>query len=107
MKRRHKGTSQKSRLGERDATIAALRQRLKQVEEFKPTVECINALPDPLRRWIMELETKRDPVGDLQRAVLAEDLCRQLEARLLQLTKENEDLQAQLQAAHAASCSRK
>jgi hypothetical protein len=99
MKRRHKGTSQKSRLDERDATIAALRERLNPIEQFKPIAECINALPEPLRRWIMELETKCDPAGDVQRAVLAEDLCRQLEARLLQLTKAVTDLEAQLQEA--------
>jgi hypothetical protein len=73
----------KHRPDELSQTIEAALQRLKHVQEFKPTAEYINALPEPLRRWIMELETKCDPAGDLQRAVLAEDLCRQLEARVL------------------------
>jgi hypothetical protein len=59
---------------------------------FKPTVDCINRLPDALRRWIMELETKCDPAGDLQRAVLAEGLCRELEGLLLQYKQENRRL---------------
>jgi hypothetical protein len=78
---------------------ATRRQQIQAALHFQPTVECINQLPDALRRWIMELETKCDPSGDLQRAVLGEDLCRQLEAMLLQLKEENRRLRAQLRQA--------
>ena len=37
---------------------------------FQRTVECINQLPDLLRRWML----KCDPTGALRRAIVAEDL---------------------------------
>jgi hypothetical protein len=40
----------------------------------------------------MELETECDPAEDLQRAVLAEDLCRELQGLLLQYKQENRRL---------------
>jgi hypothetical protein len=73
---------------DRDATIAALRERLTQLEQFTPTVDCINALPRPIRQYVMLLETKCDPGGDLREKVLAEDLCKQLEALVASLEQE-------------------
>jgi len=34
--------------------------------DWTPTAENINALPDPLRRYIHELETACDPSGDVR-----------------------------------------
>ena len=48
------------------------------VIDFKPTAACINALPDKLRQWIMELETNADPAGNIRRAVVAEENVRAL-----------------------------
>jgi predicted RNase H-like nuclease (RuvC/YqgF family) len=73
---------------DRDATIAALRERLRELEQFTPTVECINALPRAIRQYVMLLETKCDPAGDLREKVLAEDLCKQLEALVASLEQE-------------------
>ncbi len=35
--------------------------------EFEPTPEGVNALPEPLRQYIHDLETRCDPAGDVQR----------------------------------------
>jgi hypothetical protein len=45
-----------------------------------PTPENINALPEPLRKFIHDLETRCDPAGDVRSRVLAEDAVRALEA---------------------------
>jgi hypothetical protein len=34
--------------------------------DWMPTAESINALPEPLRRYIHELETVCDPAGDVR-----------------------------------------
>lgn len=34
--------------------------------DWMPTAESVNALPDPLRRYIHELETVCDPAGDVR-----------------------------------------
>ena len=38
-----------------------------------PTPENVNALPEPLRRYVMHLETVCDPAGDLRELVIARD----------------------------------
>ncbi len=53
------------------AALAAAQQEA--FRDFVPDSQQISRLPEPLRRWIMELETKCDPADDLRRAVLAED----------------------------------
>ena len=40
---------------------------------WMPTAEAINALPDGLRHYIHDLESRADPAGDCARATLAED----------------------------------
>jgi len=42
-------------------------------EPWTPTSENINALPQPIRAYIMELETNADPAGMVRRAILAEE----------------------------------
>ncbi len=37
---------------------------------WRPTPRCVNALPDPVRRYIHDLETRCDPAGDLRELIL-------------------------------------
>ncbi len=53
---------------------------IERLKEFLPTAEHINALPDRLRSYLHDLETKCDPAGELRARVLAEDMMGQLEA---------------------------
>lgn len=50
--------------------------------KWTPTKEHINTLPEPIRSYIMQLETKCDPAGDLREAVLSRDIIKQLQSRL-------------------------
>lgn len=43
-----------------------LRSRLSELENFKPVPEQINALPDPIRKYIHDVETLSDPAGLIQ-----------------------------------------
>jgi hypothetical protein len=52
--------------------------------DWKPTPENINALPEPIRRYIHDLITKHDPSGDLRTIA---DLTEQRDA-LLRLVEE-------------------
>jgi hypothetical protein len=47
-----------------------------------PSANEINALPDRIRRWVHDLETRCDPAGDLRDLRHAEDRIRELEAAL-------------------------
>lgn len=44
---------------------------------WTPTAANINVLPEPLRSYIHQLQTRYDPSGDTQELVLARDTCRQ------------------------------
>lgn len=59
--------------GEHDAIFIWLLQRVRSLEgelarfnNFRPTPEQINALPEPLRRYIHDIETVCDPTGMVQ-----------------------------------------
>jgi len=41
--------------------------------EFKPTSEQVNNLPEPLRKYIHDLETRCDPAGDVAELTLTRD----------------------------------
>lgn len=47
-------------------------------ENWLPTPESINALPEPIRAYIHDLETRADPAGDVRARILAEDTVRAL-----------------------------
>lgn len=47
--------------------------------DWLPTADNINALPEPLRRYIMHLETRGDPALNLREKVQLQDQVRQLE----------------------------
>ena len=42
--------------------------------EFRPTADCVNALPENLRKYIHDLETRCDPAGDVAEIILTRDL---------------------------------
>lgn len=48
--------------------------------DWTPTTENINALPEPVRRYIAELETNCDPAGTVRDLSIARDTIRALEA---------------------------
>lgn len=45
---------------------------------WTPTAEAVNALPEPLRSYIHQLETRCDPSGELRELVIARDTIRAL-----------------------------
>ncbi len=71
-----------------DATEAAIAGG----EGWLPTAENVNALPEGIRRYIHDLETRCDPAGDVQKMALQADTICALHAKV-------EELRAQLAAA--------
>lgn len=51
-------------------------------DDWTPTADTINALPEPLRRYIMHLETHADPQLTLQENWQLREQVKQLEAML-------------------------
>ena len=49
---------------------------------FVPDAAHINALPEPLRRYIHDLESTCDPAGDMQRIAFLKDQCGGLQVKL-------------------------
>jgi hypothetical protein len=41
--------------------------------DWLPTAEAINALPEPLRRFIHDLETNADPAGMVRQNIILEE----------------------------------
>ena len=52
--------------------------------EWTPTADNINALPEPIRRYIADLETRCDPAGDVASITIARDQLEQLQAKINQ-----------------------
>ena len=53
-------------------------------DDWTPTADNINRLPDPLRRYVHDLITRCDPAGDVQRIAVLEDQNRALRTLLRQ-----------------------
>jgi hypothetical protein len=78
------------------------------MDDWRPTAAHINALPEPVRSFIHQLETHVvDPAGDVAQLVLGKDTIRQLEAALAEseaevtaLHAERDRLKAELVMAH-------
>ena len=62
------------------------------MDDFTPTAACINALPEPLRRYIHDLETNCDPAGEVAAITLIRDQNKQLQARIEAVEAENDRL---------------
>src|SRR5215470_5092043 len=67
-----------------DATEAALAGG----EGWLPTAENVNALPEGIRRYVHDLETRCDPAGDVQKMALQADTIRGLDAKVRELKAE-------------------
>lgn len=52
------------------------------LSNWLPTAAVINALPDPVRRYIHELETRADPAGETRERLLLKDENAQLRAKI-------------------------
>ena len=61
---------------------------LAPISDFKPNSKHINALPEPLRKYIHDLETRCDPSGDVQTIASLKDQRDALEAEVAELLAE-------------------
>lgn len=64
---------------------AARRMVINIPKDWLPTSDNINALPDPLRSWVHDLETICDPSGMVRDNVLIADENAQLRALIKEL----------------------
>lgn len=64
--------------------------------DWTPTTPNINALPDPIRHYIHQLETRTDPAGDVRRIAELKDQNAALEALYRSVKDEKEQLTAAL-----------
>lgn len=64
-----------------EAELATMKSRF---DDWLPTVDNVNALPESLRRYVHDLETRCDPAGDVASLTIARDQLEQLQARLSQ-----------------------
>ena len=60
-------------------------------DDWLPTADNINALPDPLRNFVANLETNADPAGMVAENTLLKDQTRQLDAHIACLKKRIDD----------------
>jgi len=67
-----------------DATEAAVAGG----EGWLPTAENVNALPEGIRRYVHDLETRCDPTHEVQKMALQADIIRGLDARVRELEAE-------------------
>ena len=63
--------------------IGEAEERLRALTNFKPTAEEINALPEGIRLFIHDLETRCDPAGDVAALTLLKDQLHQLQIATL------------------------
>ena len=63
-----------------DELAALLAQRAQPREDWTPTAANINALPEPVRKYVHHLASVCDPAGDLRELAIARDTIRSLSA---------------------------
>jgi hypothetical protein len=61
--------------------------RIEIPDDWTPTSAAINALPDPLRRFIHDLETRADPAGDVRALHVARENAAALAVRVEALSR--------------------
>lgn len=81
-----------------DAIIEALTPRPIPVQGERMTADQVNALPDPLRRYIHDLETRADPAGEVQTNYELRQLLSAAEALVKDCQAENADYEAMIAA---------
>src|SRR5215472_3382067 len=57
-------------------------------EGWLPTAENVNALPEGIRRYVHDIETRYDPAHDVQKMALQADTIRGLDAKVQELEAE-------------------
>lgn len=64
--------------------ILSIVQKIKLVvdKDWLPTAENVNALPDPIRRYIHDLETNCDPPSMVRENIILKETCKALEIKL-------------------------
>ncbi len=72
-----------------EAAEAALTAQREQLDAFIPDSAHINALPEPIRRYIHDLETQCDPAGLVRENTIARDTIRSLEQQVATQGEEN------------------
>ena len=65
--------------------IDATEPAIARGEGWLPTAENVNALPEGIRRYVHDLETRCDPAGDVQTMALQADTIRGLDAKVREL----------------------
>jgi hypothetical protein len=66
--------------------------------EFRPTADCVNALPENLRKYIHDLETRCDPAGDVAEIILTRDLMANVGVENVELQDEIRSLRESVNA---------
>lgn len=69
-------------------------ERVAELEAFEPTTEQINALPEPLRRFIAALETIADPACSIRDAIVWRETAEALAVRVRELEAKVAELSA-------------
>jgi hypothetical protein len=80
------------------------RRTLRIPDDWAPTSDNINALPEPLRRYIMELHTLCDPQLIIQQNWELRDLVAALEAMVLRLKRERPAASGETTGQNATDC---
>lgn len=62
---------------------------MKISDDWNPTPENINSLPDPVRSYIHDLSTLCDPTGIVQENILLKDSIKSLEIKVQELENAN------------------
>jgi hypothetical protein len=79
--------------------VVTLVDCLRALEGWLPTPANVNALPERIRRYILDLETRCDPAGDVQTMALQGDTIRGLDVKVRELEAELALTRALLRAA--------
>jgi len=69
--------------------IDATEPAIARGEGWLPTAANVNALPEGIRRYVHDLETRCDPAGDVQTMALQADTIRGLDAKVRELEAES------------------
>lgn len=92
--------SQHAELARLRREVEILRNRVgKHWNARTPTAENINALPEPIRRYIHDIEARCDPAGEVRELTIARDTTVRLSLETDQLRRQVDDLGAELATA--------
>lgn len=78
----HLGSSEYFTYNELLRAKEQIRQHIQAYKGWLPTSKNINALPEPIRKYIHDIETNCSPANMVQENTLLKDTCEQLEKKL-------------------------